>query len=112
MKKSKTIQFREKTVAVNELSVDQVAAFLELAADNSSAVPTHALDALMGSIVPFYLVKQCVPELSEEELTQGVGPSELKPLYDAVEEVNPFFVEMAKTTLGGVSLREAVTETS
>ncbi len=83
MKKSKTIQFREKTVAVNELSVDQVAAFLELAADNSSAVPTHALDALMGSIVPFYLVKQCVPELSEEELTQGVGPSELKPLYDA-----------------------------
>ena len=64
-------------------------------------ITPHVLDALMDSSLPFELVLKCVPELSEADLCEGdVSPSQLAPLYAAVEEVNPFFMRMAAKVLG------------
>ena len=120
MRKSKTISFMGRNVQVFELTVPEVAAFLQKmrtageemkaylrerknnpdTVEPKAAVP-HVLDALMDSSMPFELVLKCVPALSEEDLCGGeLSPSDLQPLYAAVEEVNPFFMRMAGKVLG------------
>lgn len=120
MRKSKTIDFRGRRIQVWELTVPEVDAFMQRmraageemkaflrerrsnpeAKEPAQAIP-HVLDALMDSSLPFELVLKCVPELSEADLCEGdVSPSQLAPLYAAVEEVNPFFMRMAAKVLG------------
>lgn len=97
---SKTVSFNGRDIEVHEVTVAQVEAW-EKALGQTDTKDLHMLDRIMGKSMPISGVRLCVPELTDDDL--GVAPSEIAKLYDAVEEVNPFFLEyverMAK--LGG-----------
>jgi hypothetical protein len=86
MKKSKIIQFDGKDVTCKELTVEELGAIME-----SKAAPT-ALDLLFATRLPVAAVLASTG-LTAEAL-QPHTPSALDALWTAVEEVNPFFLQM------------------
>ncbi|BCL59969.1 hypothetical protein DGMP_06620 [Desulfomarina profundi] len=90
MRKSKIISFNEKEVTVKELTVAEVVSVIE---DMGNYEP-HVLDILMDFDIPVSVVLLSTG-LEEKDLMEGVSPSGLIPLYEAVVEVNPTLAAMA-----------------
>ncbi len=91
MKKTKTIEFNGRKLTVNELTVAQVEEWIESQKKDEPVM--HTLDLLMGRKLPVSVIRQAVPDLTEDDLK--VAPSELVALYDEVESVNSFLSEMS-----------------
>jgi len=86
MRKSKIINWNGKDVTCKELTVSEISELME-----SDQEPT-ILDRVFYDRVPVIAVT-IATGLAYEEL-QACSPSRLEELWGAVEEVNPFFVEM------------------
>lgn len=90
MRKSKIIEFKGKEITVKELTVAEVVGVIE----DMSRYEPHVLDVLMDFDLPVSVVLLS-SGLEEKELMEGVTPSGLVPLYEAVVEVNPTLAAMA-----------------
>lgn len=127
LRKTKTVQFMDRQITVYELTMPQVDAFLQTVRaqadvfgrylqelkNNPAATPPagyqpHTLDILMGGKIPFPQVLQCLPELTEADLmAEGVSASDLAPIYQAVEDVNPFFIKAGENVAEQAGLLES-----
>jgi hypothetical protein len=90
MKKSKIIQFDGQEVTVKELTVEEIADCMDAVA--SGQVDT--LDLLFDGRLPSEAVVRCAG-IPRADLSKP-APSALEPLWQAVEETNPFFLKMLK----------------
>jgi hypothetical protein len=88
MRRSKAIQFNGKEVEVSELTVTQVDSLL---ADSDSHVTT--VEMLLNPNIPISAVVAATG-ISSNELNGDIAPSELQKLWEAVEEINPFLLQM------------------
>lgn len=88
--KSKTVMFNGREVTVRELTVFEVRSFMQGMNDYEA----HILDSLMDYSIPVSVVLTSTG-LDEQDLIEGITPSELVPLYDTVLEVNSFLAGMA-----------------
>ena len=86
MRKSKIIKWNEKDVVCKELTVEEISTLMA-----SDAEP-GALDLVFFDRSPAMAVTMSTG-LTHKDL-EGFPPSELETLWDAVEEVNPFFTKM------------------
>ena len=90
MHKTKKITFNNREITVHEVTVAQVEAW-EKALFAGDELDIHILDKIMDKPLPVSGLRFCVPELTDEDLK--IAPSEIIKIYDAVEEVNPFFLQ-------------------
>ena len=88
MRGSKSIQFNGKEVEVVELTVAQVNSLL---ADSDISVTT--VEMLLNPNIPISAVVAATG-ISSKELNGDIAPSELQKLWEAVEEINPFLLQM------------------
>ncbi len=86
MRKSKLIKWNEKEVVCKELTVEEISTLMA-----SDAEPND-LDLVFFDRVPVQAVTLSCG-LTAETLVKE-SPGELEKLWDAVEEVNPFFTRM------------------
>ena len=93
IRKEKEFECNGKTMKAFELTALQIDEWRRGLSADQVAEP-HVADLLMNRTVPVSAVRLSVPELVDEDL-QG-APSELAKIYDAVEEVNPFFLTMTR----------------
>ncbi|PHR26548.1 MAG: hypothetical protein COA36_11750 [Desulfotalea sp.] len=90
MNKTKKITLNGRNITVNEVTVAQIEEWEE-ALLNTENVEVHILDKMMNRSLPVSAIRICVPDLTDEDLL--VAPTEIENVYDAVEEVNPFFLK-------------------
>lgn len=88
MRKSKTIQFNGKETTVNELTVAQVDSLM---AEQNTSITT--VEMLLNPNTPIGVVVASTG-ISSAELNGEVSPGELQKLWQAVEEMNPFLLQM------------------
>jgi len=88
--KEKKITFNGREIVAREITVAQIEEWEQAIGETGSA-GMHKLDALMGKSLPVSGLRLCVPELTDDDLL--VSPSEIEKVYDAVQEVNPFFLK-------------------
>ena len=93
MKKSKIITFEGQDVTCKELTVAEIDAYL-----NSPSQALHTLDMVFHDRLPLAVVTQSTG--LKAEALQGLAPSALTVLWDAVEDVNPFFLATLKRLAG------------
>ena len=88
MRKSKIIKWNGQEITCKELTVEEVRNLMDHPPE------TTVLDALFMDRIPVAAI-QLSTGISTDELWE-MTPSALVPLWDAVEELNPFFVHMLK----------------
>jgi hypothetical protein len=93
MKKSKIIQFDGQEVTVKELTVEQIADCMDAVA----AGKADSLDLLFDGRLPSEAVVRATG-IERLELHKH-SPSVLEQLWNAAEEVNPFFLGMVRRML-------------
>jgi hypothetical protein len=98
MRKSKAIQFDGKEVEVGELTVAQVDSLLT---GSDSKVTT--VEMLMNPNIPIGAVVASTG-VSSEQLNGDIAPSELQKLWEAVEEMNPFLLQMYARLVAAASI--------
>lgn len=100
---SKEVRLNGKAVTVRELTVSEVADYLE-----SVAEPPSAAELLLDRPVPEKVVRLATG-LSSDDINGEVLPSELSGLWNAVEEVNPFLSRMmGRLMTAGKAMVEAL----
>jgi hypothetical protein len=105
MRKSKAIQFDGKEVEVNELTVTQVESLLD-----SSNTSVTTVEMLLNPNIPIAAVVAATG-ISSAALNGDVAPSELQKLWEAVEEMNPFLLQMYNRLVAAASTVLAAQET-
>lgn len=100
MRKEKTITVGDNEITVRELTVDQVTNVM----DGLEGAKTSVFDLLLPDRLPAVAVCAAT-DLTLPKLKKMV-PSDLVQIWDAVEEVNPFFVGMVErlASLGAAAL--------
>lgn len=88
MRNSKAIQFNGKEVEVSELTVAQVDSLLAV-----SDISVTTVEMLLNPNIPISAVVAATG-ISSKELNGDIAPSELQKLWEAVEEINPFLLQM------------------
>ncbi len=89
MKKSKVITFRGADVTAKELTIAEISEYL-----NSESTAVHTLDLVFHDRLPVAVVERSTGFKAED--LESLAPSTLLPLWEAVEEVNPFFLSTLK----------------
>lgn len=89
-RKTKSIQFNGRNLVVYEITVAQIVEWEE-SITGGDDVTIHLLDKIMNKSLPVSGLRLCAPELTSDDLQ--IAPSEIEQVYDAVEEVNPFFIK-------------------
>jgi hypothetical protein len=99
IRKEKQFDFNGKTLKAEELTAVQIDEW-RTSLDAEKGVAPPLPDMLLNRSIPLSAVRLAVPDLTDADL--GAAPSELAKIYDAVEEVNPFFLKMTENmaTLG------------
>ncbi len=93
MRKTKQIKFADEQITVKELTVQELADVLDTVASTADQ-----LDLLFDGGLPSQAV--VVSSGIERERLHAAPPSELQQLWQAVEEVNPFFLKAVQQMLG------------
>ncbi len=88
MRKSEIIKWNGKEVTCKELTAEDVRNLMDHPPE------TTVLDALFLDRIPVAAVRLSTGIETDE--MWGMTPSALVPLWDAVEGLNPFFVQMLK----------------
>jgi hypothetical protein len=89
MKKSKVITFNDEDITAKELTIAEINEYL-----NSESTAVHTLDLVFHDRLPVNVIERSTG-LKAEDL-EKLTPSTLLPLWEAVEEVNPFFLSTLK----------------
>jgi hypothetical protein len=89
MKKSKIITFNGEDITAKELTIAEINEYL-----SSESSSVHTLDIVFHDRLPVNVIERSTG-LKAEDL-EKLAPSSLLPLWDAVEDVNPFFLSTLK----------------
>ncbi len=92
MQRKKTIVINDIDITVTELSVAQVRDYMD---DKPEQAPVSIIDLLFPDSLPGRVIAESTG-LSVKKLEDDFSPSELKKIVEAVESLNPFFVNMMK----------------
>ena len=103
MKRKKTITVGDLEITALELTVAQVRDLME----EFSTVKPNIMDLLFPDNLPSIVISESTG-ISIQKLEEGFSPSELHQIIEAVETLNPFFVNMMTRlkTLGQGLLKE------
>ena len=85
---AREITFMGRAVVVRQLTAKETAEFFDTIGD----IKPNIADILMNRVLPCSVVCTATG-LTTEDLTGDVCPSDLLELWEAVEQVNPFFLQ-------------------
>ncbi len=93
MQRKKTIIINDVEITVTELNIAQIRDYMDDKSEDQS--PVSIIDLLFPDSLPGRIIAESCG-ISVKKLEDDFSPSDLKKIVEAVESLNPFFVNMMK----------------